>query len=127
MRKQNRTTTTYGPSQTIPGQSLRPAELLKRHLAGTLPPIDHAAKYEYHFDENGQQIAVPIPLELHEIHKLSLAIREQQWKQATEARKLAAEKHKQEIIDAYEKQKSEASKAEPLRSAGPPGDKPDAL
>lgn len=122
MRKSRRITTDYGPSQTIPGQSLTPGEVLKRHLAGTLPPIDHAAKYEYHFNEDGEQVAVPVPLELHEIHKLSLELRKRQWEEAIESRREAAEKHKQDIIDEYEKQK--LAKEEPPRSSGLDTDKP---
>lgn len=90
-------------SKTIPGQSLSPAELLKRHLAGTLPPIDLSNRYEYHFDENGKQVAEPLPLELHEVHKLSVAIRQRQYEEALEHRKKQAEKHKEEIIAEYKK------------------------
>lgn len=96
--------TSYGPSRTIPGQSLRPAELLKRHLAGTLPPIDLSKQYEYHYDSEGNQVAEPLPLELHEVHKLSVAIRQRQYEEAIEARRKAAERHKQEIIDEYIRQ-----------------------
>lgn len=95
--------TTFGSSRTIPGQALTPSALLKRHLAGTLPPIDLSSRYEFHYDENGKQVAEPLPLELHEMHKLSVAIRQRQFEEATELRRQRAEKHKQEIIDEYVK------------------------
>lgn len=91
----------WGPSQTIPGQSLKPAALLERHLAGTLPDIDQTTKYEYHYDENGEQIAEPLPLEMHKFHELAVALREQQFKAATEHRKKMAEKERQKIIADY--------------------------
>lgn len=97
----------YGASKVIPGQALKPSELLKRHLAGTLPPIDLSKKYEYHYDEEGKQVAAPLPLELHEVYKLSLAIRKRRYEESLEARKKQAERHKQEIIEEYEKQQAE--------------------
>lgn len=99
--------TVFTSSVTIPGQALRPAELLKRHLAGTLPPVDLSKRYEYHFDQDGKQVAEPLPLEVHELHKLSVAIRKRQYEEALEARKLSAEKHKQQIIEEYEKSQKE--------------------
>lgn len=103
-RSKQSTPIKFGPSKTIPGQSLRPAELLKRHLAGTLPDIDLSSKYEHHYDEEGKQVAEPLPLEIHELHKLSVAIRQKQYEEGLEQRKKAAEKHKQDIIDEYVKQ-----------------------
>lgn len=103
--------TKYGPSMTIPGQSLKPSELLRRHLAGTLPPIDLSNKYEYHYDQEGNQVAEPLPLELHEVHKLSVAIRKRQYEEAIEQRKKQAEKHKQEIIEEYEKTRPKSDSA----------------
>lgn len=90
-------------SQTIPGQSLTPANLLKRHLAGTLPPIDLSSRYEFHYDETGKQVAEPLPLELHEVHKLSVMLRQRQYEEAIEQRKKNAEKHKEDIINEYVK------------------------
>lgn len=107
----------YGPSKTIPGQSLKPSELLKRHLAGTLPPIDLSKRYEYHYDETGKQVAEPLPLELSEIHRLSVAIRKQEYEKAMEARKLSLEKHRLKIIDEYEKE--QAAKKQSLGSEPP--------
>lgn len=110
--------TKFGASKTIPGQALKPAELLKRHLAGTLPDIDLSRRYEHHYDEEGNQVAEPLPLELHEVHKLSVAIRKRQYEEALEARKKAAERHKEEIIAEYKKQ-------EDLKKTNPPdGSKP---
>lgn len=103
-RKKQSTPVTYSASATIPGQTLKPSELLKRHLAGTLPPIDLSNKYEYHYDSTGKQIAEPLPLELHEVHALSVAIRKRQFEEATEIRRKQAEKHKQDIIDEYKRQ-----------------------
>lgn len=102
----------YGSSATIPGQALRPAELLRRHLSGTLPPIDLSKKYEFHYDEQGNQVAEPLPLELHEVHKLSVAIRQRQYEEALERRKQAAEKHKEEIIAEYIKKNPQVKPVE---------------
>lgn len=93
--------TVYGPSQTIPGQSLKPSELLERHLAGTLPEIDLSDRYEYHYDENGEQIGEPLPLEMHEFHSLAVAIRRREFEAATEARKQEAEALKKQIIEEW--------------------------
>lgn len=113
-------------SRTIPGQSLRPAELLKRHLAGTVPPIDLSNRYEYHFNEEGEQVALPLPLELHEVHRLSVAIRKKQYEEALEHRKAMAEKHKQEIIAAYklEQEKSKVEVEKKDAPTPPKGEKP---
>lgn len=91
----------FSASKTIPGQALSPADLLKRHLSGTLPEIDLSSRYEYHFDEHGNKVNEPLPLELHEVHKLSVAIRKRQYEEALEQRKRDAEKHKEEIISEY--------------------------
>lgn len=106
-QKVNKSELLFTMSRTIPGQSLRPAELMKRHLAGTIPPIDLSNRYEYHFDEKGNQVAEPLPLELHEVHRLSVAIRKKQYEEALEQRKKQAEKHKQEIIAAYKREQEE--------------------
>lgn len=108
----------YGSSLTIPGQALRPAELLRRHLSGTLPPIDLTKRYEYHYDEQGNQVAEPLPLELHEVHKLSVAIRQRQYEEALERRKQAAEKHKEQIISEYIKNNPPAKPGEDLPPEG---------
>lgn len=118
-RRKQSTPVKYSASTTIPGQTLKPAELLKRHLAGTLPPIDLSNKYEYHYDTTGKQVAEPLPLELHEMHKLSVAIRQRQFEEATELRKKQAEKHKADIIADYEKQQAEKLKDKPVEKPDP--------
>lgn len=97
----------YGPSKTIPGQSLYPADLMKRHLAGTLPPIDLSGKYEYHYDEQGNPIGQPLPLEMHKLHELAVALRKKQFEAATEARKAQALKDREKVIEEYKKSVSD--------------------
>lgn len=111
-------------SKVIPGQAMKPSELLKRHLAGTLPPIDLSSRYEYHYDEEGKQVAEPLPLELHEVHKLSVAIRKRQYEEALEHRKKMAEKHRDDIIAEYEKQRAEKERAASSAIVSPEGGKP---
>lgn len=123
-RSKNTVPTTYGPSMTIPGQALKPSELLKRHLAGTLPPIDLSKRYEYHYDEDGKQVLEPLPTELHEIHKLSVAIRKRQYEEALEARKQAAEKHKADIIAEYERQQALKTAIKDSDPTPPKGEEP---
>lgn len=94
----------YGPSKTIPGQSLYPSDLMKRHLAGTLPPIDLSSRYEHHYDEEGNQISQPLPTEMYELHALAVALRKKQFEAATEHRKQEAIKHRDYIISEYQKQ-----------------------
>lgn len=114
-RSKQSTPTKYGESRTIPGQSLKPAELLRRHLAGTLPPIDLSNRYEFHYDDQGNQVSEPLPLELHEVHKLSVAIRKRQYEEAIEQRKKQAEKHKEEIIAEYVKNNPSLKPVEPAQ------------
>lgn len=102
----NQFSTASTESRTIPGQSLVPSELLKRHLAGTLPPIDQSKKYEYHYDEEGNQIGEPLPVDYQELHNLAVAIRKRQFEEATKARKAKAEKERAKIIADYEKAKN---------------------
>lgn len=111
-----RNPTSYGPSKTIPGQSLYPADLLKRHLAGTLPDIDHSQKYEYHYDENGEQIAEPLPLEMFELHNLAVALRKKQFEAATKHRAAQAQKERDSIIEQY---KSSLKTTEPVPTNPP--------
>lgn len=111
--------TQYSHSRTIPGQSLIPAELLKRHLAGTLPDIDLSTKYEYHYDEEGNQINEPLPLEMHQLHTLAVALRQRQFEAATEHRKKQAEKERAQIIKEY--LASQAAKEPNPASASPEG------
>lgn len=118
-RSKKNVPTKYSESRTIPGQALTPAAMLKRHLAGTMPDIDLSRKYEYHFDETGKQVAEPLPLEVHELHKLSVMLRKRQYEEALEHKKQQAQKHKEQIISEYEKLQAEKS------SAATPAKKPD--
>lgn len=105
--------TIYGTSRTIPGQSLIPADLLKRHLAGTMPDIDLSQRYEYHYDENGNQIGEPLPIELHELHKLALRVRKQQEEAANKLRAEKAKKFRDDLIEQYKKEQLEKNPATP--------------
>lgn len=113
--------TGFGPSKAIPGQSLYPAELMKRHLAGTLPDIDLSGKYEYHYDEEGNKIADRLPTEMHELHALAVALRKKQFEAATEHRRQQSLKERERIIEEYKK----AASAESLPNVpdGPPDPK----
>lgn len=122
MRQSRRSVTTYGASLTIPGQSLKPADLLKRALAGTLPPLDQSSKFEFHYDENGEEIAQPMPMEMHELHALAVVIRKRQFEEATERRKQEAQKFKEQVIDEYVKQQLE--KQQQQKQDDKPSDKP---
>lgn len=93
-----------GRSKTIPGQSLYPSDLMKRHLAGTLPDIDLSSKYEYHYDEEGNKISDRLPIEMHELHALAVALRKKQFEAATEHRKQLALKEREQIIEEWKKQ-----------------------
>lgn len=112
------TKTRYGSSKTIPGQSLIPSELLKRHLAGTLPDIDHSKRYEYHFDEEGNRLSHPLPLEMHEVHKLAVVLRKKQYDEALKQRQEAAAKYRDKIIEEFKAEQAKhelaAKQKEPL-------------
>lgn len=95
--------TKYSHSRTVPGQSLVPSDLLKRHLAGTLPDIDHSSMYEYHYDEDGVQVAEPLPIEFHEFHKMALQLRKRQIEEANRLRAVQAKKFRDEVIEEYKK------------------------
>lgn len=88
-------------SRTIPGQSLVPAELLERHLAGTLPEIDQEDKYEYHINEDGEEIATPMPLDYIELETLAALYRKRQQEAAIEFRKQEAKELRDKIISDY--------------------------
>lgn len=93
----------YSPSKTKPGQALIPAELLKRHLAGTLPDIQHTPKFTY--DENGKQISEDLShLELHELHELTLALQKEFNKRQEELRQQAEDDYKKRIIEEHTQQ-----------------------
>lgn len=92
----------WGRSQTIPGQSLIPAELLERHLAGTLPDLDQADKFEFHYDEEGNEIGQPMPLDYIELETLAAAYRAKQREAAIEFRKQEAKELRDKIIADYQ-------------------------
>lgn len=93
--------TKYPSSKTIPGQSLKPSELLKRHLAGTLPEIHKGKIYEYHFDEEGNRIGYPLPIEMHEFHALAVELKAKRQERANAERAEQAEKAKQAVIEEW--------------------------
>lgn len=93
----------WGRSQTIPGQSLIPSELLERHLAGTLPEIDMSDNYEYHVDEEGNQIGEPMPLDYITLETLAAEHRAKQREAAIEFRKQEAKELRDKIIEEYKK------------------------
>lgn len=104
MIRQRRATrpTKYSPSKTKPGQALIPAELLKRHLAGTLPDIQKTPQFTH--DENGNQISEDLShLELHELHDLTLRMKEEYDKRAKKLQEESREKYRQSIIDEHTK------------------------
>lgn len=104
----------YSPSRTIPGQSLIPAELLKRHLAGTLPDIAKVPLYTY--DEKGSQISEDLSgLELHELHDLSVRLRAEYDERAKQLKSQAAKEYDAKIIHDY--LQTAASKQPPVGTA----------
>lgn len=108
--------TYYGPSQTIPGQSLIPAELLKRHLAGTLPDIGKNPLYTH--DENGKQISEDLShLELHEMHDLARALRDEYDKRTAQENNESKEQERLRIIEEY---KAEHAKTQGAQQPAPP-------
>lgn len=105
----------YSPSRTKPGQSLIPAELLKRHLAGTLPDIAKVPLYTY--DEKGSQISEDLSgLELHELHDLSVRLRAEYDERAKQLKSQAAKEYDAKIIHEY-LAKQPASKEPPVGKA----------
>lgn len=108
--------TLYGVSKTKPGQALIPAELLKRHLAGTLPDIQHTPQFTH--DENGQQISEDLSgLELHELHDLSMRLHSEFKKREAELAVKHSEKLREDIINQYIKSQTAASKEAPVGTA----------
>lgn len=90
----------YSPSKAIPGQALIPAELLKRHLAGTLPDIQKNPQFTH--DENGQQISEDLSgLELHELHDLAVKLRREFDERQKQLKKQADEDYRKSIIDEH--------------------------
>lgn len=90
----------FGPSVTKPGQALIPAELLKRHLAGTLPDIMKRPQFTH--NENGEQISEDLSkLELHELHDLAVQLKQEYDKRAEELKKQAEDDYKKRIIEEH--------------------------
>lgn len=112
--------TVYGRSQTKQGQALVPAELLKRHLAGTLPDI--AKNPEYTHDEHGVQISENLShMELHELHDLAKRMREEYDKRTAELKEQTSAEYRQQIIDEYKKSHADSlpKPQEPIDPAKP--------
>jgi len=113
----------YTRSKAIPGQSLIPADLLKRHLAGTLPDIQKHPQFTH--DENGEQISEDLStMELHELHDLTVRIKAEYNERAKKLQEEQREKYRQSIIDEHIKTQTAVSKEEPVGTAGvsPKGD-----
>lgn len=88
---------------TKPGQALIPAELLKRHLAGTLPDIDHSPTARFTYDEDGNQVDEDLSrMELHELYELAEkvrgAVKERQDELAEEKKKAYDEHIRSEYV-----------------------------
>lgn len=106
------------PSRTIPGQSLIPAELLKRHLAGTLPDIAMGARYTH--DEDGNQVDENLQhMELHELKDLAERVREAVRERNEEIRAKNQSAYDDEVIARYK-----ASLETAIDGSNPPGNKP---
>lgn len=111
--------TVYGVSQTKPGQALIPAELLKRHLAGTLPDIQKHP--EFTFDEEGVQISEDLSkLELHELHDLAKELRVEYDRRASELKDESDKAYRQQIIDEFKQSHEENLKTPPPTSPNSP-------
>lgn len=110
----------YSPSKTQPGQALIPAELLKRHLAGTLPDIAKRPLYTY--DENGDQISEDLShLELHELHDLTLRMRDEWTKREKELAQKEASEQEAAIIEKYKASLKPEDPTPPADPAAPEG------
>lgn len=93
----------FSPSKTKPGQALIPAELLKRHLAGTLPDIAKVPQYTH--DDEGHQISEDLSgMELHELHDLAMRLKHEYAEREKQLAKKAADDYKQSIIDEHTRQ-----------------------
>lgn len=93
------------PSPTVPGQSLKPAEVIERHLAGTLPDIQKTPQYTH--DEDGNQISEDLSkLELHELFDLGARLKREYDERFKEQSDAEAERLKKQHIDEYLAQQS---------------------
>lgn len=118
--------TFYSESKTIPGQSLVPAELLKRHLAGTLPDIQHVPRYTH--DEYGNQIDEDLSkLELHELAELADRAKLEVKRRQEEQHEKNSKDSRQRIIDEYLKEEREKQKTALLPDDNPGQGAPDQI
>lgn len=106
------------PSKTVPGQSLKPAEVIERHLAGTLPDIAKEPMFTH--DEEGNQISEDLSkLELHELFDLGKQLRAEYDKRAAQLDESEKAAEKERIRKEYELELAAAKvPAEPPRAAG---------
>lgn len=112
----------WPPSKTKPGQALIPAELLQRHLAGTLPDIQHNPKFTH--DENGQVIGEDLSkYELHELFDLTARARRELAEREAKLARDSDDKYRQKIIEDYEKSKPPKSTTEDTGTEGKPPSK----
>lgn len=115
--------TKYSPSKTVQGQALVPAELLKRHLAGTLPDIQKTPEFTY--DEEGRQVSEDLSgLELHELHDLAQQLVKEYNKRNTEEKVEGEKTYRQQIIDEYKKEHESNLNAPPDPAKGNQKPKP---
>lgn len=106
------------PSKTIPGQSLQPADVLKRHLAGTLPDIGKTPQYTH--DSDGKQISEDLSsLELHELHDLSQLITREYRERAKQVKEETEEANRKTLIAEYLKTQTAVKEEAPAKAAAP--------
>jgi len=103
----------YSPSLTIPGQALLPAELLKRHLAGTLPDIQKTPQFTH--DEYGQPTGEQdlSHMELHELHDLAAKVKLEFIEREKELAKQESEDYRKSVIQQY------LAQQDPIPTPGP--------
>lgn len=106
----------YSKSKTIPGQALIPAELLKRHLAGTLPDIQKNPQFTH--DEEGKPTGeVDLSrMELHELHELAQQVKSEFIEREKELAKQEADDYKKKVIEEYQ---ASLAQPEPTLTPGP--------
>lgn len=107
----------YSASVTIPGQALIPAELLKRHLAGTLPDI--AKRPQFTHDEYGQPTGEQdlSNMELHELHDLAQKVKLEFIEREKQLAKEEGENYRKSVIDEYIKTQTVALEKPPGTAA----------
>lgn len=107
----------YRPSKTIPGQALIPAELLKRHLAGTLPDLQKNPQFTH--DDEGRPTGEQdlSRLELHELHELAQQVKSEFIEREKELAKQESENYRKSVIDDYIKTQTVALEKPPGTAA----------